>query len=373
MLNGQWLGTFEGDVAGTMLLDIDDDGETYAANMYVNSNFDHRRFPSLVGHFLMPRNSEISWDADVQLNVVDPHMSELGISGQTGTDDPISATPKVAHVIATRKGDSLSLAWETETHLRCYAELPRSLGSTPSTRPSVRVSWAEFKSKVARYEGRRFIFRGQARPMRLRTAFRRTGRANLPRFRYEDVPSLHRHLSSRTRHFFDLAVPEQFGAFLNLAQHHGYPTPLLDWTYSPYVAAFFAFRGIRPDQADATSPHVRLFVLDQKEWRRSFPQFLNLYSPFPHFSLLEPLAIENERMIPQQAAMAVTNVDDIETYIDRCEASAKKTFLTVYDLPAIERNIVMDELSFMGITAGSMFPGLDGACEELRERHFRRW
>jgi len=24
----------------------------------------------------------------------------------------------------------------------------------------------------------------------------------------------------------------------------------------------------------------------------------------------------------------------------------------------------------MGITAGSLFPGLDGACEELRERFF---
>jgi hypothetical protein len=31
----------------------------------------------------------------------------------------------------------------------------------------------------------------------------------------------------------------------------------------------------------------------------------------------------------------------------------------------------MQELSMMGLTAGSLFPGFDGACEELRERNFR--
>jgi hypothetical protein len=31
---------------------------------------------------------------------------------------------------------------------------------------------------------------------------------------------------------------------------------------------------------------------------------------------------------------------------------------------------VMQKLSKMGITADSLFPGLDGACEELRERNF---
>jgi hypothetical protein len=75
-------------------------------------------------------------------------------------------------------------------------------------------------------------------------------------------------------------------------------------------------------------------------------------------------------MVPQQALSSVTNVDDIETYIREREKETSKTYLQVVDLPASDRTKVMRELSLMGITAGSMFPGLDGACEELRERFF---
>ena len=89
-----------------------------------------------------------------------------------------------------------------------------------------------------------------------------------------------------------------------------------------------------------------------------------------HLSIMEFLAIENERLIPQQAVTTVTNIDDIESYIEEKEAQRKCSYLTAIDIPVSERNRVMHELSFMGITAGSMFPGLDGACEELRERMF---
>lgn len=51
------------------------------------------------------------------------------------------------------------------------------------------------------------------------------------------------------KHVFNLEDKNDFGAFINLIQHHGYPTPVLDWSYSPYVAAFFAFRGITNEQA----------------------------------------------------------------------------------------------------------------------------
>ena len=45
-------------------------------------------------------------------------------------------------------------------------------------------------------------------------------------------------------------------------------------------------------------------------------------------------------------------------------------YLRAIDLPVGERKKVIRELGYMGITAGSLFPGLDGACEELKERNF---
>jgi hypothetical protein len=75
-------------------------------------------------------------------------------------------------------------------------------------------------------------------------------------------------------------------------------------------------------------------------------------------------------MIPQQALSAITNIDDIETYIREKEQELCKPILQIIDLPWSERDVVMRELRLMGITAGSLFPGIDGACEELRERFF---
>lgn len=158
---------------------------------------------------------------------------------------------------------------------------------------------------------------------------------------------------------------------MNLIQHHGYPTPLLDWTYSPYVAAFFAYREISNSAGDAQNDaRVRVFVFDQEQWRADLRQIPMLLFPAPHLSICEFLAIENERMIPQQAASTVTSVDDIESYIKQTEQHTKKTYLTTIDLPVRERREVMSDLRYMGITAWSLFPGLDGACEELRDRNF---
>jgi FRG domain len=193
----------------------------------------------------------------------------------------------------------------------------------------------------------------------------------MQRFVFRDIPALSRHLSARTKHVFRLEEQNDFGAFVNLIQHHGYPTPVLDWTYSPYVAAFFAFRGITNRQA-AEAPaeaKVRILVFDSAAWMRYLEPVVQLVHPKLFVTVREFAGIENERMIPQQAASTVSSVDDIETYI-RSKETEGRSYLRAIDLPVCERKQVIRELSYMGITAGSLFPGLDGTCQELAERYF---
>ena len=86
----------------------------------------------------------------------------------------------------------------------------------------------------------------------------------------------------------------------------------------------------------------------------------------------EFIAIDNPRLVPQQAATTATNLYDIEAYLLEKEEECGVSFLQAVDIPARERDAVMTDLRFMGITAGSMFPSIDGVCEELRERNFDR-
>jgi hypothetical protein len=186
----------------------------------------------------------------------------------------------------------------------------------------------------------------------------------------QDIPALHKNLSHLTAHVFNLANPIENGAFFRTSsQHHGYPTPLLDWTHSPFIAAYFAYNDLTKDEQTDTR-NIRIFVFDRKQWSEDFNQLQKLTPAPPHFSILDALALNNPRMVPQQSLASVTNVDDIESYIRNREQEKQKTYLQVIDLPASSRKEVMQELSLMGITAGSLFPGVDGVCRQLKERFF---
>jgi hypothetical protein len=370
-LSGQWFGTFSGSSTGTIIINIDETAWDYRGLAYVLDT--DTKLPGSASSFTTPnKNNAFDLRTDWIL-ALDRTSGEAIPLENLAEKYPGVVIPKHADVKGSVENDELKLSWTTDLGTTYSCTLPRSKAGQPSKLPTAEEDWGAYKERRALDLQKRYLFRGQSRPWRLRTSFHRTGRANLDRFITEDIPALHRQLSARTKHVFNLQIPDENGAFFNLVQHHGYPTPLLDWTYSPYVAAFFAYRDVTNKEAVKAKPtdKVRILVFDQAQWRKDYVQIRQLNLPFGfHVSISEFIAIENERMIPQQAASMITNIDDIEGYIQSKETAEKK-YLWAIDMPVCDRRHVVNELSYMGITAGSMFPGLDGACEELKERNFQ--
>lgn len=368
IVRGQWLGDYTGDVNGQIMVDIDELDDRYEAVAYLN--------PSIVGIpssivYLSTENKSPIQTATAYSFPINPrtgaqgHWDEIKSLYPEGTVHSSSALVK----LSLREG-KLHIEATSEIGVTVSAELAKPLGDGKSKILGQKMSWQEFKGHISSFSKSSYLFRGQQNAWSLCTSFHRRGRYRMSEFISKDVRQLHQRLSAITKHFFDLTVPDQNGAFFNLLQHHGYPTPLLDWSHSPYVASFFAFRdwpiGYNGNE------EVRIYLFNNSEWQNRYPQIKNLDPAFPHLSVMEFIAIDNPRLVPQQSVTTVTNLHDIEAYILDKEAETGITFLEAIDIPAHEREIAMRDLRFMGITAGSMFPSIDGVCEELRERNFDR-
>jgi hypothetical protein len=367
-MKGQWQGEYKGpSVLGEVFVNIDEVEGRFSGVACVMPNADCRIPSSLL--VFETNDKAHSQVVEVHSMPLHPKTGEIvewaEIKGMY--PEGVFHLDKLHAEIST---DEISMRIVAKSGEGSHFEASITKSSVDESKvPGRSMSWAEFKEHLATLDKNSgLIFRGQEQPWALCTSFHRNGRFRISEFVAKDVKELHRRLVGVTSHLFDLDLPSQRGAFFNLLQHHGYPTPLLDWTYSPYVAAFFAYRHCKVDVPD--KPACRIYVFDVNEWEKAFRQIDALDPFFPHFSVAKLMAIDNPRMVPQQSVTTATNIHDIESYVLKKQNETGKDFIYAIDLPVKERELAMLDLRFMGITAGAMFPGIVGVCEELREKNF---
>jgi hypothetical protein len=286
---------------------------------------------------------------------------------QNKIEEPL---PKKITYQLQERGRMLIGSFENDTGQKGTFKLVNTIHD-PAAKADHTLTWENFKEFVTtNYLNREtVIFRGQPdNTYKLRTSFHRCQRNNLLRYMSEDVPKLRHAVNAVSSFYYPPNDFEHLGGLLSLGQHHGYPTPLLDWTFSPYIAAFFAFT----ESAQRSSPTTaaRIFIFDYANWPWQ-PSPNIIIDPLPTIQFLVLSAHNNPRFVPQQSIASFSNVDDIESWIRNFEKDTQRKHLTVIDIPISERRRITDELRLMGITAGSLFPGIDGLCRSLKEKLFR--
>lgn len=138
---------------------------------------------------------------------------------------------------------------------------------------------------------------------------------------------------------------------LALAQHYGIPTRLLDWTESPYVAAFFAFSGIA--KYSERDSNVAIWCLDKQS---------SIWEDDTGIKLLSGASPYNERLKNQLGKFTLLQspFDSVDDHINQYDKTG--TILTKVTLPSSIALDVIADLDFMGINYSTIYPGLEGCA-----------
>jgi hypothetical protein len=214
-----------------------------------------------------------------------------------------------------------------------------------------------------------FIWRGQRCDWPLKSKFDRIVKSNREVKLKEHETAFRRAIKGRRGN-----NPPQLNKtedIWSLGQHYGLATPLLDWTESPFVGAYFAFREKNdPNENDIDSSYRFIYALSKDicRWGPSISSEIQPYDRYIKF--VEPLSDENPRLLNQRGLFTIPMSEevDIEITVQRCYAAdpqkgRNRIIFVRIEIPESERENCLRNLNRMNINHATLFPDLIGAAD----------
>lgn len=206
-------------------------------------------------------------------------------------------------------------------------------------------SFEAFYNKVIAYNKRFDIYRGVTKqeyqlipklgriPLRPRTTLHQTEYLLFGRFKERALP------------YLDF-MPRNDWDWLALAQHHGLPTRLLDWTRNPLIALYFAV------EHESTSDSAIYVFRNEPSLR---------LSEYP-----DPFKFSGDaKFIPDRITPRITTQLGLFTIHSKPKQEFSSENLEKLIIPNNIRGDLKDILDTFGINPVSLFPGLDGLSNHI--------